>query len=357
MMEGVIVNKPDHLARKVIEDIRARGLNPGDQYLTSEEARELFRARKSHINQAMKMLADKNILVRQRKSGTFVGPAYKEDALAGVSGLRVVHVMMATDFYRTQTIPTNLCIDTISQTLPGVSVQIHVIPDQNSTRHIQAAIDGIPQEERKAHGLILIRSSRDAQRLVEDSGIPAVVSGSVYPDVKQLSWVDVDQEAAGRVSTAYAIEKGYRHFILLMRNEWRRGDNLVLKGVSAALGEAGLGADAMQVLSIPPQEDVIREEMKYHLDGSDRRLAILCRGGFFVDPTFRVLQTLNGDNIDRHLVINLQKLNESHQSCPTIQPRLGPREHIIELVRILAEISDVHSGRREICIPVELVEP
>lgn len=356
-MEGVIVSKPDHLARKVVEDIRARGLTPGDQYLTSEEARQLFRARKSHINQAMKMLADRNILVRQRKSGTFVGPAYKEDALAGVSGLRVIHVMMAMDFYRTQTVPTNLYIDTISEMLPGVSVQIHVIPEQNGLQHTQAVIDGIVPEERKQHGLVLIRSSRDAQRLVEESGIPAVVSGSVYPDVKQLSWVDVDQEAAGRLSTAYAIEKGYRHFILLMRNEWRRGDNLVLKGASAALGEAGLGADAMQVCSIPPQEDVIREEVRHQLDSSGKRLAFLCRGGFFVDPTFRVLESLNGDNIDRHLVINLQKLSDSHRPCPTIQPRLAPREHIMEIVRILVELSDGQGGRRKISIPVELVEP
>lgn len=57
-----MASKPDHPARKVIEDIRARGL-------------------------------------------------------------WVIHVMMAMNFYRTQTIPTNLHIDTISEMLPGVATR------------------------------------------------------------------------------------------------------------------------------------------------------------------------------------------------------------------------------------------
>ena len=63
------------LAERLERDIRRRGLAPGQKYLTGPESAQLLGTSVASANRALQRLAEQDIVVRRRKSGTFVGLA------------------------------------------------------------------------------------------------------------------------------------------------------------------------------------------------------------------------------------------------------------------------------------------
>ena len=66
-----------HLASRLEQDIRQRGLWAGDRYLTASEAAELLGVSTATAHRAMQVLAQRRMLVRHPSRGTFVGPHFE----------------------------------------------------------------------------------------------------------------------------------------------------------------------------------------------------------------------------------------------------------------------------------------
>ncbi|MFI4861223.1 MAG: hypothetical protein ACIAXF_11135, partial [Phycisphaerales bacterium JB063] len=245
------------MAKQVVADIRDRGLVSGDRYLTAEEARSNFQVGKGLINDALKLLADRQILTRKRRAGTFIGPRFSiesDDPMIAQKPQRVldvVHVLIPMDYYRSNIMPGNIFVEELTQTLPGVSVQLHHIADADTTEYTLNLLNQLKAKTTNREGLVLLRSSRETQATVQDSGVPAIAFGSTYPDVKRLYSIDLDQEQAGRLAAQVALEQGHERFALIMRNHWRRGDNLLMDGFARSLGEKGVGIDRVSIVSSP----------------------------------------------------------------------------------------------------------
>ena len=60
------------LAHRIEADIRSRGLRPGDQYLTAEKAGRALGVSTATASRAMKLMAERDMLIRYRNRGTFV---------------------------------------------------------------------------------------------------------------------------------------------------------------------------------------------------------------------------------------------------------------------------------------------
>src|SRR6185312_4013926 len=66
------------LAEFVARDIQARGLKPGDRYLTTAEIGEQFDVSYATAHRALNILADRDMVIRRQNRGTFVGPRMEE---------------------------------------------------------------------------------------------------------------------------------------------------------------------------------------------------------------------------------------------------------------------------------------
>jgi DNA-binding transcriptional MocR family regulator len=73
----------ERLAQRLEQDIRQRGLQPGDRYMTAEATGKAFNVSRAATNRAMALMAERRLLVRHRKQGSFVGPGLKRSAALG----------------------------------------------------------------------------------------------------------------------------------------------------------------------------------------------------------------------------------------------------------------------------------
>ncbi|MFN3166215.1 MAG: substrate-binding domain-containing protein [Phycisphaeraceae bacterium] len=271
------------LAERVIEDIYDRGLVVGDRYLTGDEACNTFHVGKSLLNNAFKLLADRQYLIRKRKAGTYIGPQFPAGAARGkrsASALSVVHVLMPMDYYRAKPIPGSVFVDQLADEIPGVSVQIHHIADHDVHDYTVDLVERLGAQPGNSQGLILIRSPRESQRVVQDSGLPAVVFGSTYPGIRRLCSIDIDQAQAGQLAAKFALSAGHENFALIMRNHWRHGDNLLMEGFARQLGEAGVGLDSLSIVSAPEDPQIIEHEVAALLAQDPHPTALVCRSAY-----------------------------------------------------------------------------
>src|SRR5690606_6986132 len=79
-------------AAKLEQHIRACGLKPGDRYITTKEAGKLLGMSIVTAQRAMGLLAERNILERRPRAGTFIG-----DGIATEIGVLNIHFFTPAD--------------------------------------------------------------------------------------------------------------------------------------------------------------------------------------------------------------------------------------------------------------------
>lgn len=346
------------LADKVLNDIRFRGLSCGDRYLTSEQARRVFGVQKGLINAALRSLADRELLVRQRKSGTFVGPRFQALPDEASAPLRAVHVMMAMDYYRTGLLPAEAFVEGLHATLPHVEVHVRYLPGHDVLAVTKRIIEQI-KAGGATEGVILIRSSRAMQEFVRDSGVPAVVFGTTYPGIEMLPWLEADQRETGRLMARRALHAGHRKFVLLTRDQWRPGDNILHEAVTQELSEAGLGFDALTVRSLPPDSEQVAAEVRALLGQSDRPTSFLCRTDSYADIVADTALAA-GLNVGRNLDIVSGGHMQPHPQprYATVTPVLEPREQVARLGEMLGAVArGERTDPEHVLVGVQIQEP
>lgn len=267
----------ERLAAQLEGDIRQKGLRPGDRYLTAAEASSLFSVAPMTMHRAMQTLAERDILVRQRSRGTFVGPKFQPSGQMRHE-LDVLHLVMAMDYHRTQTFSSDVLVDEFSRALSGVTVQVHHILDGAAKRYIDQVVERLGDSMRE--GFVLIRCSRDVQLRVSESGLPAVVFGQAYPGV-ELPCVEHDQVAVGRMAAEYALQQGARRFAILTHALWRFGDHRMIDSATATLSAAGVPLDSLKIRSLPAERDVVEQVLQEILADDDPPDGFLCRNDFY----------------------------------------------------------------------------
>lgn len=327
------------LARRLEKDIRRKGLMPGDKYLIAKDAASLLDVSVVTAHRAMKVLADKKILVRQPKSGTFVGPGFKFSLNSSTQVLKVVHVMMAADYHRTSHVNDKVFVEGVNAVLPRAAVQIHFVPEYDPLGYSEHIISQIKASQAR-EGLIFIRSSKQVQQYIENSGVISTVFGSVYPGVTKLPSLDVNQAQLGKVMAEYLLERGYRKFAVLMHHEWRRGDNVMLSSIIQSLGDAGIGMDSFDMYSIPFERNIVDSEMQEVLDNISEPTGIFCREDCYAESLLEAMEE-RGLKLgkDAGIISGGHVRRGQRRSYPYTEPTLDVKVQIKELVKMMCELA------------------
>jgi len=334
------------MAEQVLADIKNRGLISGDRYLTAEEARSNFQVGKALMNDALRLLADREVLIRRRRAGTFIGPGFRlGQPLEGAgpakqSALDVVHVLLPMGYYRANVMPGSIFVEELTRVIPGVSVQLHHIEDKVADRYTLELLSRVRAKAERREGLVLIRSSREVQLAVQRSGVPAVLFGSVYPNADKLYSVDPDQEQAGRLAAEAALARGHDRFALIMRNLWRRGDNLLMDGFSTVLGEAGVGVDRISIVSSPEDVKVIEHDVESLLSQDPHPTALICRSRLHAECALQGIQARGLEAGKDILVIATQPGRfDGLEGCVAIGPAVTRAQQVEKVAQMLLAIA------------------
>ena len=284
----------EKIAVRLEGDMRQRDLRPGDRYLTAAEASELFQVNSMTMHRAMRSLAGREMLVRKRNRGTFVGPKFNNSNHVQ-QAIDVLHVVMAIDYYRTQNFSSDRLVDEFSKAIPGVTIQVHHLIENGALQYIDSQIQRLSSSKREA--FVLIRCTREVQHRISESALPAVVFGHVYPGIC-LPCISHDQSAVGRFMAEYALQQGARRFAFLTHAHWRLGDHRMIDAATLLLGGAGVQLDQVKIRSVAPEREIVREVVREILQCDEPPDAFLCRSDFYAQVVSEmVYEGKTGDTI------------------------------------------------------------
>ncbi len=349
--------KAGTLAAKIKQDIAMRGLKSGDRYFNAQELGGLYGVSTVTAHRALSLLADEDYVVRQRRSGTFVGGECEASKADKVTSLRVVHILMPISYCDLLDVKDRLFVEAIQLAIPGAAVQVHYVPEFDPFGYTKRVVEQV-KPEADTEGLVLIRSNEQMQRYVAEQKLNAVVFGSVYSQVHDLACVDVDQAQTGKLMAEYALSTGFKDFALLMFNGWRYGDNILFDSITDTLGKAGIGLGSFQQRSLPTERYLIDYEIKRIIAEAQSPLMFLCRSDYFADAVVDVANSMGlfyGQDI---AVISGGHFRTSpERKYPCVVPVINLREQIFKLIEILVEnISGKNEDKEQnrYVIPVEL---
>lgn len=351
-MINTVISQVDLLAESIESDIRQKCLIPGMRYLTAAEAGLKLGINERMASRAMSLLADRGVLVRKRRAGTFVGPNAKQRQPVDMKRISIL-VSSATSSYSA----TGTVVDSVIAEMPMCRIQVDILPEHSEQMYIK----GLAKEYREnggIAGMILLSCPLEAQSAVLTSGVPAVSFGSVYQSTSDLYSVNIDQFEAGRIACRYLLSRGNRRILFLCRDTWLPGDNLRLDGVNAEMEKAGLGNAALIVRSVLGDREVIKSEVATVLAGSDNDTGLISPHSFFADAALDAF-ALQQKDWTKHIVVVSQhssSLPDRIAEIPYVWAEMDFQEVSSLVVRTLKQrIADEVDVAKHTLIPVKLI--
>jgi DNA-binding LacI/PurR family transcriptional regulator len=347
--------RPRHiveLADRIAEDIRRRELRPGDPYLNTAEVARLMRVNGTRANRALQLLAQRKVLDRRQRKGTFVAQPPAEPA---EPALDRVHLLVRQDYLKTEGLLADGVVLGIQGVLPSARIQFNFLPSGDEGDYADRLIAEALRAARP-EGFVLVRSSVQTQRLFQSSGLPAVVHGSLQASITGLCQVERDQRQIGRLITRYLIRAKCPRVAVLLRDRVGAGDHHLLDAVREELGAAGVGIDGLVIRCLPADGETIRASVRELREGSPSPLGLVCRS----EPLARAAAALKpaGKGEVRIAVCDVYRGDSDMPPVPFIKTALTPVEIGREIGLLLVQQARgelIHPRRR--LIPVTLEVP
>lgn len=344
-----------NLAEKLLEDIRERGLRPGDRYLTTLDASRLLGVGNGAANRALQLLECRRVIVRQQRRGAFIDTLPDEGR---PPPLHRVHFLTHPLFLRTEGLGNDQLLIGMQRELPGVHVQLSFLPSGDEGALVQQLIAEALASQ-TTDGFVLVRASCETQRLVAGSGLPAVVFGSVHPGVGELAFLDRDMYSGGRQLAEWLIGQGHERLAYLNRHLTYPGDHATIDAVSDALAAKKRRANALAIRCLPPDSEVCATEIVRLLERDDPPTGFICRTRRIAEAAEVAVERLGLRRRDIDVAVcdyYLKRGERARYVYP--KPLSGEEEQGQHLARLLlAGLHRHHEQENHALIPVELEFP
>ena len=243
---------------------------PGDRYITASEAAKLFNISQATANRAMALLAEREVLLRSRYNGTFVGPKVVRPATVDVP---TVYVLMAGHALKSIHADEALCA--LRQAIGGdLNVQFCFLHDGDPLTHIRSMIKSA-HDSGGRFGIIVGSNTREVYQLLLDQAVPSVALGTPFAGQDDLPSIDHDHTQGGRLLADYLIRRGHDRMVMLMPIDARPGDADFLGGITDAMSEAGRPANALRVPMVPRDASGITAEVERLMTQPDRATGLI----------------------------------------------------------------------------------
>lgn len=322
------------VAEQIAADIRRRKLRPGDPYPGTAETARRLKVSGSTVNRAFQLLAQRGLVERRQRRGTLVcdPAARRTDAT-----LHRVHLVVREDHLRAEGLWADGVLWGLQGVLPGVELQFNFRPEVDEAEYVEQLIREILRS-RQASGLVLIRSTVVTQRLVVDSGLPAVVSGTLQPSITNLPSIDRDQRQIGVLLAQHLLDAGCRKFVLLMRERIVAGDHQTLDGALTTLSAAGVPLGDVQFRCLPSDEAAVTAAAETLLVDRRERVGFLCRSSRLAQGVATAIERIRFPAKRRPVLVVADAAGRlpNEPSYPCIEPLIPAEEYGALLGRMLS---------------------
>jgi DNA-binding LacI/PurR family transcriptional regulator len=244
--------------------------------------------------------------------------------------------------------------------LGRAELQFNFMPATEDEDYVQGLLEEAARSQYK-EGFVLVRSSLAVQRLVAQSGLPAVVAGMLYASVPPMPWIDSDNRAVGRLLAERVLRAGHRTVLVLVRDRVLAGDYPFIDGVRDALSQANAGAEALIMRHLPTDHAMIREEVRRVLLQTEPLPGIVARSEPLADGAAEAVEAM-GLEVGSDVTITLADWYRRHGSSfpryPFARDTITAEEHGRRIARLLVRqaLRRGTAGEHEL-ISVTLEEP
>ncbi len=266
--------KSQAVFQSLCQQLAAGHFAPGQQFHTINEICERFDVSSTTAVKCLDRLVQDGLLVRKQGAGTFV----RQIPLERLSGFNLspMEIPRCLDYVMPEDIAYRAGPEYLGELLAAVqrsrnddelSLRINLLPSRLHQREqveqwlAQRVLGG-------AQAFVFRWMPRVAQEIAVVKGWPTCMHG--HPDAGiDLPFVDLDQQQMGQCIAKYLIERNCRRVGVLMRAEWRPGDNLMTNSLLERLGsrllaietsppdDANVDAAVHRLLSRKPSIDAL----------------------------------------------------------------------------------------------------
>jgi DNA-binding LacI/PurR family transcriptional regulator len=343
------------LAERLEEDIRTRRLRAGESYLTTAQAGRQLGISKAMAYRAMKILADRQVLVSHPGRGTFVGPLASS---VPVGQLKCIHILLTRDYFQSIGHATHGWLVALSAALPDHNIQFDFVPTSDAEMYVGQLLErGLADGTLSA--VILAGCPQVVQEQVLNRGVPALVLGTDYSSTRQLPSIDADQFETGRLAAEYLLARGHRRIALLMREMWFPGDRRLFEGVGRALDKAGSGHEALVLRNLSVNMTVLDADVRRLFAAEDRPTGCVCRVPLFAEAVVRAAKAAG---LAVPADVDVVTAGRDEQTAGSLQlPSVCMKVSMQDLMATGAQmLTQLFRGQQpdpiHVILPVELVE-
>jgi DNA-binding LacI/PurR family transcriptional regulator len=350
VIENSIVNTA---AVRLQRDIRSRGLAPGDRYLTGVEAGLMLGVSAATANRAMSLLVDREVLIRRRRSGTFVGPQAGNDR---ASRVRSVYVLVVE--HQAEDMPqADLLMRGIREGIPGANVHFGFLPETHRVAFVKDLL-GESIRGGQLAGVVPISCGRGVYQYLMEQGIPSVAFGSLFTSGGRLTSIDVDNREMGRLLVEHLAKRGHRRIVIVDNSRGCPGDNHFGDGASEAMTSAGLPPNAALIRFLPDIHSVF-SEIRRLLSSADPPTGFVARSLRLANMVEEAAKSSGTSSDSLEIVFLDHRVARAEQSHFTrVQPTLRLEEIATLIGRTLHRLGEDPEWKPEhVVVPVELCHP
>jgi DNA-binding LacI/PurR family transcriptional regulator len=337
------------------QDIRARGLKPGQLYQSAREVAQMLGVSPMTADRAMRKLATDGLLQRRHGSGTYVGEGAATESKCMP---RKIHIWVPSSFFSLYNVIVENIVKTVHLEFPGDSIEQIFIPEDNQLAFCEQIADSW-EEGTRPRTVILVSCSQSVQGLVHDLKVPAVATGRMSKNTGEIPWIDMDYRQSGLLLSEYVVNCGHERILVLMNRLWGYGDNEFLEGIEQGVKNSGKRDVDARVRSVELEQRAIEQHIRRALRGSTSPTAVICSSKITAQVAVRVAEGLGLCVPDDFLVATVRVRAPQVPGCRYAFTRWAvSKESNIALYNMVQQLNQGKAPDPDhFLIPVDLVEP
>ncbi len=344
------------VASAIEHDIESRRLMPGDRYYTSEEARQMFRVGKGVMNQALSLLARRDMLVRRQKAGTFVGP---KGGSSRATKPQTIFVLLPADREGLVDVPFDLTIDVFRHQIPNANVQFSFFPSQHGVAFVKDLVESA-RGLNNPWGILAIGCPYEVMDYLAGSEAAVVGFTSFADDRWPIPSLDTDRKQAGQLLTRYLLRAGHRQIALMNFSGGSQGTHDFYDGISEAMSEATLPHNALIYREMPPDISLVNRQVLELLRRAHPPTGFVARSLRIAQVIAEALREAGKEAVNKVTIVFQDHDTEKVAASQWVHtvPQLTFEQILAQAAQLL---KDTIAGKRlkelKIVLPVELREP
>lgn len=354
-IETIKHGKPGKVAKQIETDFLKKGLRPGDRYFSAIEASTVLGVSQSTADRAMRILANQKKLVRKPRGGTFIGPSVKPTKKH--TKTKAIYVFYFAGME--EALSFGLVSKAIYNNFERVGIRFISIPAEEAFSYFCETIDSAI-EKGNILGAVLVSGTRDMYKYLHNSGVKAIVFGTLYSDQKFFTSIDRDSKKSAKLLVEYLIRKGRQKLLVLVKNIGRAGSDEFIDAIYDTANKVGLSPGDVKIRVCNGNLEETAARVSGLFSSDDRPDGIIVDGNYLLDLAEKVCLNKNlqiGKDIDivfeGGAVFNIQPRKFVHTCVAK-----DKENYIDDSIRKLRKI--IKGGNdpcKHIVLPVKLVEP